>query len=169
MRRCVRRCSANAFSAWPPFLSCWVTPRSGRFFQTISPSTEQVLAEVAEANPQDVDDAVKAAREAYEKYWSKMRPTDRAKYLFRIARAIQEKARELAIVESMDGGKPIKESRDVDVPLAAAHFFYHAGWADKLGLAFPGERGEPLGVVGQIIPFNFPLLMAAWKIAPAPG
>ena len=145
----------------------WVTPRSGRFFATISPSTEQVLAEIAEANAQDVDDAVKAAREAYEKYWSKMRGAERAKYIFRIARAIQEKARELAIVESMDGGKPIKESRDVDVPLAAAHFFYHAGWADKLDYAFHGRRARPLGVAGQIIPWNFPLLMAAWKIAPA--
>ena len=145
----------------------WVTPRSGRFFPTISPSTEQVLSEVAEANAADVDDAVKAAREAYDKYWSKMRGTDRAKYIFRIARAIQEKARELAIVESMDGGKPIKESRDVDVPLAAAHFFYHAGWADKLDYAFQGRRYRPLGVAGQIIPWNFPLLMAAWKLAPA--
>src|SRR5687767_1185118 len=104
----------------------WVTPRSGRFFTTVSPSTEQILAEIADANAQDVDDAVKAAREGYEKYWSKMRGVDRAKYIFRIARAIQEKSRELAIVESMDGGKPIKESRDVDIPLAAAHFFYHA-------------------------------------------
>src|SRR3954466_3186215 len=145
----------------------WVTPRSGKFFPTISPSTEQVLSEVAEANAQDVDDAVKAAREAYDKYWSKMRGADRAKYIFRIARAIQEKARELAIVESMDGGKPIKESRDVDIPLAAAHFFYHAGWADKLDYAFQGRRVRPLGVAGQIIPWNFPLLMAAWKLAPA--
>ena len=145
----------------------WLTPRSGKFFPTTSPSTEQVLAEVAEANAQDVDDAVKAAREAYDKYWSKMRGADRAKYIFRIARAMQEKARELAIVESMDGGKPIKESRDVDVPLAAAHFFYHAGWADKLEYAFPGVRPRPLGVAGQVIPWNFPLLMAAWKLAPA--
>ena len=145
----------------------WVSPRSGKYFQTISPSTEQVLAEVAEANAQDVDDAVKAAREGYEKYWSKMRAADRAKYIFRIARAIQEKARELAIVESMDGGKPIKESRDVDIPLAAAHFFYHAGWADKLDYAFHGRKWRPLGVAGQIIPWNFPLLMAAWKLAPA--
>ena len=145
----------------------WVSPRSGKYFQTISPSTEQVLAEVAEANAQDVDDAVKAAREAYDKYWSKLKAADRAKYIFRIARAIQEKARELAIVESMDGGKPIKESRDVDVPLAAAHFFYHAGWADKLEYAFQGRKARPLGVAGQIIPWNFPLLMAAWKLAPA--
>ena len=115
----------------------------------------------------DVDDAVQAARRAYDRYWSKMRGSERAKYLFRIARAIQEKARELAIVESMDGGKPIKESRDVDLPLAAAHFFYHAGWADKLDYAFHGRAWRPLGVAGQIIPWNFPLLMAAWKIAPA--
>ncbi len=145
----------------------WVTPRSGRFFQTINPSTEEVLSEVADANAQDVDDAVKAAREAYDTYWSRMRGADRAKYIFRIARAIQEKARELAIVESMDGGKPIKESRDIDLPLAAAHFFYHAGWADKLDYAFHGRRVRSLGVAGQIIPWNFPLLMAAWKIAPA--
>jgi len=145
----------------------WRAPKSGRYFQTISPSTEQVLSEVAEGNAADVDLAVKAARQAYEKVWSKMRPAERAKYIFRISRAIQEKARELAIVESMDGGKPIKESRDVDVPLAAAHFFYHAGWADKLDYAFHGRRHRPLGVAGQIIPWNFPLLMAAWKLAPA--
>ncbi|MBX3205077.1 MAG: aldehyde dehydrogenase family protein [Labilithrix sp.] len=145
----------------------WVSPRSGKYFQTISPSTEQVLAEVAEANAEDVADAVKAAREGYDKYWSKLRAADRAKYIFRISRAIQEKARELAIVESMDGGKPIKESRDVDVPLAAAHFFYHAGWADKIDYAFQGRKARPLGVAGQIIPWNFPLLMAAWKLAPA--
>jgi aldehyde dehydrogenase (NAD+) len=145
----------------------WVSPRSGKYFQTISPSTEQVLAEVAEANAQDVDDAVKAAREGYDRYWSKLRPADRAKYIFRIARALQEKAREFAIVETLDGGKPIKESRDVDVPLASAHFFYYAGWADKLEYAFQGRKVRPLGVAGQIIPWNFPLLMAAWKLAPA--
>ncbi len=145
----------------------WRAPRAGKYFQTISPSTEQVLAEVAEAGAEDVDDAVKAARQAYDNVWSKMRGAERAKYIFRISRAIQEKARELAIVESMDGGKPIKESRDVDVPLAAAHFFYHAGWADKLDYAFQGRPHRPLGVAGQIIPWNFPLLMAAWKIAPA--
>ena len=145
----------------------WRAPRSGKYFATVSPSTEETLAEVAEANAADVDDAVKAARVAYDKYWSKMRGAERAKYVFRIARALQEKARELAIVESMDGGKPIKESRDVDLPLAAAHFFYHAGWADKLDYAFHGRRVRPLGVAGQIIPWNFPLLMAAWKIAPA--
>ncbi len=145
----------------------WVAPKSGKYFATISPSTEETLAEVAEANAEDVDLAVSAARRAYERVWSKMRPEERAKYIFRIARAIQEKARELAIVETMDGGKPIKESRDVDVPLASAHFFYHAGWADKLDYAFHGRQHRPLGVAGQIIPWNFPLLMAAWKIAPA--
>jgi aldehyde dehydrogenase (NAD+) len=145
----------------------WQAPRSGRYFDTVSPSTEDKLAEVAEADERDVDDAVRAARLAFDKYWSKMRPGERAKYVFRIARALQEKSRELAIVESMDGGKPIKESRDVDLPLAAAHFFYHAGWADKLEYAFQGRASRPLGVAGQIIPWNFPLLMAAWKIAPA--
>jgi aldehyde dehydrogenase (NAD+) len=145
----------------------WVKPQSKKYFDTISPSTEQKLAEIAEADAADVDAAVVAARRAHDKYWSKMPGSERAKYIFRIARAIQEKARELAIVESMDGGKPIKESRDVDVPLAAAHFFYHAGWADKLDYAFHGRRSRPLGVAGQIIPWNFPLLMAAWKLAPA--
>ena len=145
----------------------WRAPKSGKYFATYSPSTEEKLADVAEADARDVDDAVRAARHAFDKYWSKMRGAERAKYIFRISRAIQEKARELAIVESMDGGKPIKESRDVDVPLAAAHFFYHAGWADKLDYAFHGRRVRPLGVAGQIIPWNFPLLMAAWKIAPA--
>ena len=145
----------------------WRAPRSGKYFDTSSPSTEQKLAEVAEADERDIDDAVQAARRAYDKYWSRMPGSERAKYVFRIARAIQEKARELAIVESMDGGKPIKESRDVDLPLAAAHFFYHAGWADKLDYAFHGRAWRPLGVAGQIIPWNFPLLMAAWKVAPA--
>jgi aldehyde dehydrogenase (NAD+) len=145
----------------------WRAPKSGKYFATTSPSTEEKLSEIAEASADDVDAAVKAARLAYDKVWSKMRGTERAKYIFRIARAIQEKSRELAIVESMDGGKPIKESRDVDLPLAAAHFFYHAGWADKLDYAFHGRRARPLGVAGQIIPWNFPLLMAAWKIAPA--
>jgi len=144
----------------------WVAPQSGAYFDTISPSTEQKLAEVAEADERDVAAAVESARHAYEKYWSKLRPIDRGKYIYRIARVIQEKARELAIVESMDGGKPIKESRDVDVPLAAAHFFYYAGWADKLPYAFPGRNPRPLGVAGQVIPWNFPLLMAAWKLAP---
>jgi aldehyde dehydrogenase (NAD+) len=145
----------------------WTAPRSGKYFDTMNPATEEKLAEVAEGDERDVDDAVQAARHACEKYWSKMRASERAKYVFRIARALQEKARELAIVESMDGGKPIKESRDVDLPLAAAHFFYHAGWADKLDYAFQGRAWRPLGVAGQIIPWNFPLLMAAWKVAPA--
>lgn len=145
----------------------WQKPLSGRYFDTVSPSTEEKLAEVAEADERDVDKAVAAARNAYEKYWRPMRPIDRAKYIFRIARALQEKAREFAIVESMDGGKPIKEARDFDVPTAANHFFYYAGWADKLKYAFPGATPRPLGVAGQVIPWNFPLLMAAWKLAPA--
>ena len=145
----------------------WVKPNSKRYFETTSPSTEDTLSEVAEADEVDVDRAVTAARTAYDTYWSRLRPTDRAKYLFRIARALQEKARQFAVVESMDGGKPIKESRDVDLPLAIAHFFYHAGWADKLPLAFHGRTPRSLGVAGQVIPWNFPLLMAAWKIAPA--
>jgi aldehyde dehydrogenase (NAD+) len=145
----------------------WRAPRSGRYFDTVSPSSEQKLAEVAEADERDVDDAIAAARDAYERVWSRMRPVERAKYLFRIARALQDKARELSVVESMDGGKPIKESRDIDLPLCAAHFFYHAGWADKLDYAFQGRAWRPLGVAGQIIPWNFPLLMAAWKVAPA--
>ncbi|MDI1449948.1 aldehyde dehydrogenase family protein [Polyangium sp. 6x1] len=145
----------------------WVAPSSGKYFDTVSPSTEQKLAEVAEASERDVDLAVKAARAAYEKYWSKLSGIERGKYIYRIARVIQEKAREFAIVETMDGGKPIKESRDVDLPLVAAHFFYYAGWADKLAYAFPGRSPRPLGVAGQVIPWNFPLLMAAWKLAPA--
>ena len=145
----------------------WQAPSGGTYFPTISPSDESTLSEVAEGNEADVDKAVQAARRAYDKVWSKMPGAERAKYIFRIARAMQEKARELAIVETLDGGKPIKESRDVDVPLASAHFFYHAGWADKLHYAFQGRTPRPLGVAGQIIPWNFPLLMAAWKIAPA--
>src|SRR6056297_1701319 len=144
-----------------------VEPKSGEHFKTINPATEEVLSEVAEAGQADVDAAVKAARKAYEKTWSKMSGKDRAKYLFRIARIIQERAREFAVIESLDGGKPIRESRDIDIPLAAAHFFYYAGWADKLDYAFPGRKAQPLGVAGQIIPWNFPLLMLAWKIAPA--
>ncbi len=148
----------------------FVAPRSKRRFATINPATEEPLAEVAEAGAADVDAAVEAAERAYRRHWSRLSGAERGKYLYRIARLIQEKARELAIVETMDGGKPIKEARDVDVPLAAAHFFYHAGWADKLEYAFPGRAGRtprPLGVCGQIIPWNFPLLMAAWKLAPA--
>jgi len=145
----------------------FVEPKSGKYFQTINPATEETLAEVAEAGPEDVDLAVKAARDAHEKYWRELPGADRAKFIFRIARALQERAREFAVLESMDGGKPIKESRDVDLPLAAAHFFYYAGWADKLEYAFPNRRPHPLGVAGQVIPWNFPILMAAWKIAPA--
>ena len=139
----------------------------GRGFKTISPATEEVLAEVTEAGPADVDRAVSAARQAYEHTWSRLPGKERAKYLFRIARIVQEKARELAVLESLDNGKPIRESRDVDIPLVAAHFFYHAGWADKLEYAGYGPAPRPLGVAGQVIPWNFPLLMLAWKIAPA--
>jgi aldehyde dehydrogenase (NAD+) len=145
----------------------FIPPAKGGYFKTINPATEKKLAEVATATKEDVDKAVKAARNAYEKTWSKLPPLERGKYIFRIARILQERAREFAIIESMDGGKPIRESRDVDIPLAAAHFFYYAGWADKLDYAFPNRRTKPLGVAGQIIPWNFPLLMAAWKIAPA--
>ena len=142
-------------------------PARGDYFDTINPATEKKLAQVASATGDDVDKAVKSARTAYEKTWRKLHAKERGKYIYRIARIIQERARELAVIESMDGGKPIRESRDVDVPLAAAHFFYYAGWADKLDYAFPGKRPTSLGVAGQIIPWNFPLLMAAWKIAPA--
>jgi aldehyde dehydrogenase (NAD+) len=145
----------------------WVKPESGKYFDTINPATEERIARIAEASKADVDKAVRAARVAYDKYWKNMSPKDRGKYIFRIARMLQEKAREFAVIESMDGGKPIRESRDVDVPLAANHFFYYAGWADKLEYAFPNRHPEPLGVAGQIIPWNFPLLMAAWKLAPA--
>ncbi|MEO5791586.1 MAG: aldehyde dehydrogenase family protein, partial [Gaiellaceae bacterium] len=136
----------------------FVKPRSAEWFPSVSPSSEETLAEVAQANEQDVNLAVKAARAAYEDGWSKLAAAERAKYLFRIARLLQERSRELAVLESLDGGKPIRESRDVDVPLAAAHFFYYAGWADKLEYAFPNRRPRPLGVAGQIIPWNFPLL-----------
>jgi aldehyde dehydrogenase (NAD+) len=139
----------------------------GKPFKTISPSTEEVLAEIAEASDADVDRAVKAARRAYTRTWSKMPGRERAKYLYRIARIIQERSRELAVLESIDNGKPIKESRDVDVPIVAAHFFYYAGWADKLEHAGYGSNPQPLGVAAQVIPWNFPLLMLAWKIAPA--
>src|SRR5512142_369568 len=139
----------------------------GHAFKTISPASEEVLAEVTEAGPADVDRAVTAARKAYENTWSRLPGRERAKYLFRIARIVQEKARELAVLESLDNGKPIRESRDVDIPLVAAHFFYHAGWADKLEYAGYGPAPRPLGVAGQVIPWNFPLLMLAWKIAPA--
>ncbi len=144
----------------------WVKPSSGVYFPTTNPADESHLASIAHANEKDVDNAVKAARKAFP-IWSKLPASERAKYIFRIARIMQEKARELAVIETLDGGKPIRESRDIDVPLACNHFFYYAGWADKLAYAFPNRKIEPLGVAAQIIPWNFPLLMAAWKIAPA--
>jgi aldehyde dehydrogenase (NAD+) len=144
----------------------WVEPASGEYLKTINPATEEVLAAIPVAGEEDIDRAVAAAGKAFKK-WSALAPAERGKYIFRIARVIQERSRELAVLETMNGGKPIKESRDLDVPLAAAHFFYHAGWADKLEFAFPGRRPLPLGVAAQIIPWNFPLLMLAWKIAPA--
>jgi aldehyde dehydrogenase (NAD+) len=145
----------------------FVKPASGKYFDTVNPATEQTLARVALAGNEDVDRAVAAARKAYNGPWSKMKAAERGKYIYRIARILQERAREFSVIESLDGGKPIRESRDIDIPLAAAHFFYYAGWADKLGYAFPGRKPASLGVAGQIIPWNFPLLMAAWKIAPA--
>lgn len=145
----------------------FVAPDSGKYFQTINPATEKVIAEVAYGSESDVDKAVKAARKAYDTVWSKLSARERGKYIYRIARMMQERARELAVVESLDAGKTIRESRDVDVPLACNHFFYYAGWADKLEYAFPNRKVHALGVAGQIIPWNFPLLMAAWKIAPA--
>jgi len=144
----------------------WTKPKSGKYFKTINPANEKLIAEVAEAGEADVNMAVSAAEKAF-KGWSSLSGKERGKYLFRLARLIQEKGRELAVIETLDGGKPIRESRDIDIPLAAAHFFYHAGWADKLEYAFPNRKTEPLGVAGQIIPWNFPLLMAAWKLAPA--
>jgi aldehyde dehydrogenase (NAD+) len=144
-----------------------VEPTTKEWFASISPSTEEPLFEVAQAGEEDVGLAVAAARDAFENGWSELAPSERSKYLFRLARLIQERARELAVAESLDGGKPIRESRDVDIPLAAAHFFYYAGWADKLEYAYPGRKPRPLGVAAQIIPWNFPLLMLAWKIAPA--
>ena len=145
----------------------WLEPRSGEWYQTINPATEEPLAEVAQAGAEDVALAVQAAREALESGWAQLPGSERAKYLFRIARLLQERSRELAVLETLNGGKPIRESRDVDLPLAAAHFFYYAGWADKLEYAFPNRSPRPVGVCGQIIPWNFPLLMLAWKVAPA--
>ena len=145
----------------------FVPAKSEITFSTINPANESVLSQISLANQEDVDRAVASARSAYQKVWSKTSPAERGKYLFRIARILQERAREFAVVETLDNGKPIRESRDVDVPLAAAHFFYHAGWADKLDFAGLGNSPQPHGVVGQIIPWNFPLLMLAWKIAPA--
>ena len=144
----------------------FVAPKSGKYFESINPATEEVLAEIALANQADVDAAYQAAQKAFSP-WSRLPAAERGKYLYRIARLIQDRAREFAVAESMDGGKPIKESRDFDVPMTAAHFFYHAGWADKLEYAVPGAKVVPLGVIGQVIPWNFPLLMLAWKIAPA--
>ncbi|HJP85672.1 MAG TPA: aldehyde dehydrogenase family protein [Gemmatimonadaceae bacterium] len=144
----------------------FVAPKSGKYFHSINPANEEVLAEIALANQADVDAAYQAAQKAFGA-WSKLPGSERGKYLYRIARLIQDRAREFAVAETMDGGKPIKESRDFDVPMTAAHFFYHAGWADKLEYAVPGATIAPLGVVGQVIPWNFPLLMLAWKIAPA--
>jgi aldehyde dehydrogenase (NAD+) len=145
----------------------FVSPKVEKSFATINPATGEVLGKISEAGKEDVDQAVMAARNAFQKYWSKTSGTERSQYLFRIARLIQERSRELAVLETLDNGKPIKESRDVDIPLVAAHFFYYAGWADKLAYAFPNQSIKPLGVAAQIVPWNFPLLMAAWKIAPA--
>ena len=145
----------------------FVKPKKGKNFNTINPATEEILAKIAYADKLDIDLAVASARSAYTKVWSKLPAKERGKYLYRIARILQERAREFAVVETLDNGKPIRESRDTDIPLAAAHFFYHAGWADKLEYAGFGNKPKPLGVVGQIIPWNFPLLMLAWKIAPA--
>jgi aldehyde dehydrogenase (NAD+) len=143
----------------------WLEPKET--YATIDPSSEESLAEVGQGTPEEVDLAVGAAREAFDDGWSEIAPAERAKYLFRIARILQERSREFAVLESLNGGKPIRESRDVDLPLSAAHFFYYAGWADKLEYAFPNRKPRPIGVAGQIVPWNFPLLMLAWKIAPA--
>jgi aldehyde dehydrogenase (NAD+) len=145
----------------------FVAPASGKYFPVINPATGETMTRCAEGSKKDVDAAVSAAKKASAGTWKKTSPKERGKYLFRIARMIQERARELAVLETLNGGKPIRESRDFDVPAAAAHFFYYAGWADKLNYAFPGRTAQPVGVAGQIIPWNFPLLMAAWKIAPA--
>ncbi|WP_018682438.1 aldehyde dehydrogenase family protein [Actinokineospora enzanensis] len=161
------RAIANLKPSYRMFVDGEFVEGKGEPLKSVNPATEEVLAEVSTASQADVDHAVKVARRAYDKVWGRMPGTERAKYIFRIARMIAERARELAVLESLDNGKPIKESRDTDVPTAAAHFFYHAGWADKLGYAGLGPDPRPLGVAGQVIPWNFPLLMAAWKIAPA--
>ncbi|MDA9160834.1 aldehyde dehydrogenase family protein [Crocinitomicaceae bacterium] len=145
----------------------WVKSSSKKYFKTINPNDEKLIAEISHANQKDVDLAVNSARKAYDTVWSKMPANERGKYIYRIARIMQERAKELAVIESLDSGKPIREARDIDIPLACNHFFYYAGWADKLDYAFPNRKTKPLGVAGQIIPWNFPLLMAAWKIAPA--
>tara|TARA_B100001093_G_scaffold516129_1_gene594184 strand:- start:1581 stop:3047 length:1467 start_codon:yes stop_codon:yes gene_type:complete len=143
------------------------SPINGSYFETINPANEKKIAKIPHADEKDVNKAVKAARKAYDGIWSKISAKERGKYIYRIARLVQQKAKELAVIETLDGGKPIRESRDVDVPISAAHFFYYAGWADKLSYAFPNRNPKSLGVAGQIIPWNFPLMMAAWKIAPA--
>jgi len=158
---------ANLKPHYRPFINGEFVDGNGEPLKTINPATGEVLAEVSTVDTSDIDRAVQAARNAYEKVWRRMPGSERAKYLFRLARLIQERARELAVLETLDNGKPIKESRDVDIPTAAAHFFYHAGWADKLSYAGYGPDPQPLGVAGQAIPWNFPLLMLAWKIAPA--
>jgi acyl-CoA reductase-like NAD-dependent aldehyde dehydrogenase len=159
---------ANIASSYGLFINGkFVEPKKGKSFNTINPATEELLSKIAYADKLDIDLAVKSARTAFTKVWSKMPAKERGKYLYRIARIMQERAREFAVVETLDNGKPIRESRDTDIPLAAAHFFYHAGWADKLEYAGVGSKPKPVGVVGQIIPWNFPLLMLAWKIAPA--
>jgi aldehyde dehydrogenase (NAD+) len=158
---------ANLKPSYRMFVDGQFTDGAGEPLKTVNPATGEVLAEVATAGAADVDRAVAAARRAYDEVWGRMPGAERAKYLFRVARMIAERARELAVLESLDNGKPIREARDVDVPTASAHFFYHAGWADKLDYAGYGPDPKPLGVAGQVIPWNFPLLMAAWKIAPA--
>ncbi|WP_028852244.1 aldehyde dehydrogenase family protein [Thermocrispum municipale] len=158
---------ANLKAHYRPFIGGEFVDGNGEPLKTINPANGEVLAEVSTVDGSDIDRAVQAARTAYEKTWRRMPGSERAKYLFRLARLIQERARELAVLETLDNGKPIKESRDVDIPTAAAHFFYHAGWADKLSYAGYGPDPQPLGVAGQVIPWNFPLLMLAWKIAPA--
>ena len=145
----------------------FVAPQSGEYFESVNPATEKTVTEIAVANSADVDSAYIAAQLAYETVWRGMPGRERGKYIYRIARLLQDRAREFAVAETIDGGKPIRESRDFDVPMAAAHFFYHAGWADKLAYVAPGRNVEPIGVVGQVIPWNFPLLMMAWKLAPA--
>ncbi|HET6501811.1 MAG TPA: aldehyde dehydrogenase family protein [Amycolatopsis sp.] len=158
---------ANLKPSYRPLINGEFVDGTGAPLETINPATEEVLAEVSTAGPSDVDNAVRAARRAFDKVWGPMPGTERAKYLFRIARLIQERSRELAVLETLDNGKPIRESRDADLPVVAAHFFYHAGWADKLDYAGFGPDPKPLGVAGAIIPWNFPLLMLAWKVAPA--
>jgi aldehyde dehydrogenase (NAD+) len=158
---------ANLKPAYRPFVDGEFVDGGGEPLKTLNPATEEVLAEVGTADQDDVDRAVAAARRAYEQVWGPMPGAERAKYLFRIARVVAERARELAVLETLDNGKPIRESRDVDVPTASAHLFHHAGWADKLGYAGLGPDPKPVGVVGAVIPWNFPLLMAAWKIGPA--